>query len=121
MPAHHYVSGTFTTTITSIPPIRMVLFRESVWKGIISRKRLERNSFAKAVEKELFRESVWNSYFRYKCEKVILSSCGRLRLSEARVFQFFHTTCAKLDLAHAVLFERAQSDILRTECEKGIW
>ena len=74
-----------------------------------------------------------NSYFRYKCEKVILSSWGRLRPSEARVkrsyedkitfshayrTQFFHTTCAKLDLAHAVLLERAQSNTLRTECEK---
>ena len=77
-----------------------------------------------------------NSYFRYKCEKVILSSWGRLRPSEARLkrphrdkitfslayrTQFFHTTCAKLDLAHAVLFERAQSDTLRTECEKKVF
>ena len=64
---------------------------------------------------------------------MILSSWGRLRPSEARVkrshedkitfslayrTQFFHTTCANLDLVHAVLFERAQSDSLRTECEK---
>ena len=28
-------------------------------------------------------EGVINSYFRYKCEKVILSSWGRLRASEA--------------------------------------
>ena len=32
-----------------------------------------------------FRPSFCNSYFRYKCEKVILSSCGRLHPSEARV------------------------------------
>ena len=65
-----------------------------------------------------------NSYFRYKCEKVILSSWGRLRPSEARVerthedkitfslvyqTQFFYATCTKLDAAHALLFERAQS------------
>ena len=77
-----------------------------------------------------------NSYFRYKCEKVILFSWGRLRTSEARVkrphedkitfslayrTQFFYTTCAKLDLAHAVLLERAQSDTLRTEYEKQIF
>ena len=54
---------------------------------------------------------VKNSYFRYKYEKVILSSWGRLRPSEARVkrlhedkitfslvyrTQFFYTTCTKL-------------------------
>ena len=81
----------------------------------------------------IWKETDKNSYFRYKCEKVILSSCGRLRPSEARVkrphedkitfllayrTQFFHTTCAKLDLAHAVLFERAQSGALRTESQK---
>ena len=74
-----------------------------------------------------------NSYFPYKCEIVILFSCRRLRPSEARVkrphedkitfslayrSQFFHTTCVKLDVAHAALFERAQSVTLRTECEK---
>ena len=77
--------------------------------------------------------SLNNSYFRYKCEKVIVSLCGRLRSSEARVKrphedkitfslahrkQFFYTTCAKLGLAHAVLFQRTQSDTLRTKCEK---
>ena len=71
------------------------------------------------------------SYFRYKCEKVILSSGGRLCPSEARVkrpredkitfslvyrTQFFYTTCTKLDLAHAFLFERAQS--VHLECEQ---
>ena len=64
---------------------------------------------------------------------MILSSWGRLRLGEARVkrphvdkitfslvygTQFFYTTCTKLDLAHAFLFERAQSFTLRTEYEK---
>ena len=67
---------------------------------------------------------------------MIISSCGRLRPSEARVkrphedkitfslayrTQFFYTTCIKLDLPHAVLFEHAQSDTLRTECEKIIF
>ena len=83
-----------------------------------------------------FAHTFRNSYFRYKREKVILSSCRRLRPSEARVkrphedkitfslayrTQSFHTTCAKLDLAHAVLSERAQSDTLRTECEKIVY
>ena len=69
----------------------------------------------------------YNSYFRYKCEKVILSSWGRLRPSEARVkrphedkitfslvyrTQFFYTTCTKPDLAHALLFERVKKNIL---------
>ena len=31
---------------------------------------------------------------------------------------FFYTTCIKLDLAHAVLFERVQSGAFRMECEK---
>ena len=71
--------------------------------------------------RESFSARVLNIIFRYKCEKVILSSWGRLRPSEARVksqredkitfslayrTQFFHTTCAKLDLTLAVLFER---------------
>ena len=65
-----------------------------------------------------------NSYFLYKCEKVILSSRKRLRPSEARVQRphedkiiflleyrtlFFDTTCEKLNLGHAVLFDRARS------------
>ena len=73
---------------------------------------------------QLYAHSCKISYFRYKCEKVIVSSWGRLRPSEARVkrphedkitfslayrTQFFYTTCTKLDLTHAVLFERAQS------------
>ena len=37
------------------------LFRESVWKGIISGKRLERNYFANAFGKDIFCESVWKS------------------------------------------------------------
>ena len=72
-----------------------------------------------------------NSYFRYKCEKVILSSCGRLRPSEARVKRphkdkitfsllyrtlFCDTTCEKLNLGHAFLLERVQNRALRTEC-----
>ena len=42
----------------------------------------------------------------------------KITFSLAYRTQFFHTSCAKLDLAHAVLLERAQSDTLRTECEK---
>ena len=42
----------------------------------------------------------------------------KITFSHAYRTQFFHTTCAKLDLAHAVLLERAQSNTLRTECEK---
>ena len=87
--------------------------------------------FYSSVRKvETLRTECENSYFRYKCEKVILSPWGRLRPSEARVkrphedkitfslayrTQFFYT---KLDLAHAFLFERAQSGALSTECEK---
>ena len=103
---------------------------------------LVRESFFARVSNIIFSHSVRtvdtsrteceNSYFRYKCEKVILSSWGRFCPSEARVkrphgdkitfshacrTQFFHTTCAKLDLAHAVLFERARSVTWRTECE----
>ena len=85
--------------------------------------------------KEKYRK-IENSYFRYMCEKVILSSWRRLRPSEPRVkrphedkitfslaywTQFFHTTCAKLDLAHAVLLERPQSVTLRTECENNFF
>ena len=77
-----------------------------------------------------------NSYFRYKCEKVILSSWGRLRPSEARVkrphedkitfslvyrTQFFYTPWTKLDLAHAFLFERVRNRASRTECEKSFF
>ena len=66
---------------------------------------------------------IGNNYFRYKCEKVILSSGGRLRPSEARVKRphkdkitfspvyrtlFFHTTCGKLNLGDAFLFKRAR-------------
>ena len=71
---------------------------------------------------------VENSYFRYKCEKVILSSWRRWRSSEARVkmphedkmtfslvywTQFFYTTWTKLDLAYAFLFERAQCPLYK--------
>ena len=64
-----------------------------------------------------------NSYFRYKCEIVILTSWGRLCPSEARVKRpyedkitfsplyrtlFFHTTCGKLNVGRASLFERAR-------------
>ena len=74
-----------------------------------------------------------NSYFRYKCEKVILSSWGRLRPNEARVksphedkitfslvyrTQFFYTTCTKLDLAHAFLFERVQCPLCARSVKK---
>ena len=45
----------------------------------------------------------------------------KITFSLAYRTQFFHTTCAQLDLAHAVLLERAQSDTLRTECEKGFF
>ena len=87
----------------------------------------EKASFAQCVK-------IKNIYFRFQCEKVILSSGGRLRPSEARVkrshqdkitfslvyrTQFFHTTCTKLDLTHVFLFERAQSGALRTECENS--
>ena len=41
-------------------------------------------------------------YVMYYFDKITFSVAYRT--------QFFHTTCAKLDLAHAVLFERAQSD-----------
>ena len=73
-----------------------------------------------------------NSYFRYKCEKVILSSRGRLRPSQARVkrphddkitfslaylTQLFYTMYTKLYLAHAVLFERAPSG----HFTHGVW
>ena len=72
-----------------------------------------------------------NSYFRYKCEKVILSSCGRLQPSEARVKRphedkitfslmyrtlFFDTTCEKLNLRHVFLLERVRNRALRTDC-----
>ena len=42
----------------------------------------------------------------------------KITFTHAYRTQFFHTACAKLDLAHAVLLERAQSNTLRTECEK---
>ena len=45
-------------------------------------------------------------------EKVTRSS----NLLLARVF--FYTTCTKLDLAHAFLFERVRNRALRTECQK---
>ena len=45
----------------------------------------------------------------------------KITFSLAYRTQFFPTTCAKLDLAHVVLLERAQSDTLRTECEKIIF
>ena len=40
---------------------------------------------AKQARKGEFHTPLKNSYFRYKCEKVILSSCGRLRPSESKV------------------------------------
>ena len=82
---------------------------------------------------EIEKKIPWkNSYFRYKCEKVILSSWGCLHPSETRVkrphedkitfsfeyrTQFFDTTCSKLNLGHAFLLERVQNPALRTECE----
>ena len=78
-------------------------------------------------EVDTMRTECENSYFRYKCEKVILSSCGRLRASEARVkspqevkitlslvyrTQFFHTTYAKLDLVHGELLRTFPERIL---------
>ena len=93
----------------------------------------EHTLFAMHVGNRTSRTECGSSYFRYKCEKVILSSWGRLRASEARVerehqdkitfslvyrTQYFYTTCTKLDLAHAFLFERAQNRTLRTECKK---
>ena len=108
--------------------VTITLVRESFFA------RVSNIIFSHSVRKvDTLRTECENCYFRYKCEKVILSSWGRLRPSEARVksphgdkttfslayrTQFFHTTCAKLDLAHADLFEHAQSDTLRTECEK---
>ena len=68
-----------------------------------------------------------NSYFRYKCEKVILSlwwtfapeqSDGKITFSLVYRTLFFDTTCEKLDLGHAFLLERVQNRALRTECEK---
>ena len=62
--------------------------------------------------------------FDTNAKKLFYPRGGRLRPSEARVkrpledkitfslayrIQFFHTTCSKLHLAHAVLFKRAQS------------
>ena len=41
----------------------------------------------------------------------------KITFSLAYQIEFFYTTCTKLDLAHAVLFERAQIGTLRTECE----
>ena len=78
----------------------------------------------KRARKRTSRTECENSYFRYKCKKVILTSWERLRPSEARVkrphvdkitfslvyrTQFFYTMFTKPDLAHALLFERAQS------------
>ena len=45
----------------------------------------------------------------------------KITSSLAYRIQIFHTTCAKLDLAHAVLFERAQSVHFAKECEKIIF
>ena len=62
---------------------------------------------------------------------MILSLCGRLCASEARVKRadehkitfslvyqtfFFDTTCGKLNLGHAFLFEHVRNRALRTEC-----
>ena len=64
---------------------------------------------------------------------MILSSCGRLRSTEARVKRshevkitfllayrivFFYATCTKLDLAHAFLFERVRNRAFCPECWK---
>ena len=71
-----------------------------------------------------------NNTFWYLCVKVILSSFRRLRPSVASHFNqevkisfplayrtgFFDTTCTKLDLAHAFLFDRVQNRVLRMEC-----
>ena len=88
-----------------------------------------------SIECMLFFERTWqrtsrpeseNSYFRYKCEKVILSSCGRLKrpredkITFSLVYRtlFFDTTCGKLNFEHAFLFERARKQTSRTECAK---
>ena len=59
-----------------------------------------------------------NTYFRYKCEKVILSSYKRLRPSKAResVCQtlFFDMTREKFNLGHAFLLERVRNRDLYT-------
>ena len=65
------------------------------------------------------------------CEKVRKSECilvgtfaperseDEITFSLVYRTQFFYTTCTNLDLAHALLFQRAQNRTLRTECEKN--
>ena len=99
----------------------------------------------KRVQPPTFHLSFWNSYFRYKCEKVILSWCGHLRPSEARVkrphedkitfslayrTQFFDTTCGKFDLGHAFFIRACAKSsfahgvlksIVRYTCERWFY
>ena len=97
-------------------PVVRILFFVILWPKIP-------HSHFEPGTKVVLSARVWqNSYFRYKCEKVVLFSWRRLRPSEARVkrpheykitfllmyrTQFCYTTCTKLDLAHAFLFERS--------------
>ena len=58
-----------------------------------------------------------NSYFRYKCEKLILSSCGRLRPSEARVKRPHKDKITFSPVYRTLFFHTPRKRTSRMECE----
>ena len=60
----------------------------------------------------------WNSYFRYKWEKVILSSWWTFAPERS---EFFDTSCGKLNLVHAFLLERVCIKSLSHLCIEHIF
>ena len=102
-------------------------FAHAVCKTATSRtqNKHEKASFANCIKNQLFSIQVRKSQ--------ILSSCKRLRPSEARVKRphenkitfslvyqilFFYTTCGKINLGHASLFKRARKRTSRTSVKK---